>query len=572
VLRRIIGVLLGIGHLFSSLPLIAGSDSYHTKVFEHRVLWDVMEDWRLYARYDFGSGEKMKGAGSRFRDMVAWSSGMVRTGTTDHHDAYLSDFIEGEDATLLIAVEPLTRTRILLTLGDAEAPRGPISVYVYDDLVVEGLETAAGEFKDVQLEATGMGNRIYVRVEAADCRTFAVNGVGIYTLRNQKPEEIPLLYSAPSFETEGEATSVDGDRDRVLATLRTYADFLLALQPREGGFSYNGAWYECGYPVRMLLAASELLDQPAYRDAALTCVDRFVAERGEDGDWGSSFFGTAGCEIAMRTLAEETSRNLADTATMAMCLPLAAMLTGGDREEKYLEIARDHADRVVLPAQLDSGAFPNLLWQGVQYGYPYSVATATQAMSLAALFGATGEKSYLDAASRAALFLTRTFNEDGTVDFHPHDADTTLLLSAERFGDVFYIIEGLIWVHRYAELDTRKEIAEALDRFFLAPRMKEMWENPATWFLMGSSWETSKRSGFLYLVEQYRTTVNPGADVSAIREGLLEFLGNETRREWMGVLSEPGAPRSHFALVATGFAGLGMVSLVEPGVLFPDSN
>lgn len=555
-----------------ALPGVAGSDSYHAKAFEHRVLWDVMEDWRLYARYDFGSGEMMKGPGSRYRDMVAWSSGMTRPGTTEHHSAYLSDYIEGEDATLLIAVEPLTQVRILLTLGDADASRGPVSIYVYDDLVIEGLETAAGEFKDVQLEVTGMGNRVYLRVEAADCRTFAVNGVGIYTLKNQRPEEIPLLHSAPSFDTEGEAISVDGDRDQVLATLGTYADFLLALQPREGGFSYNGDWYECGYPVRMLLAASELLDQHTYRDAALACLDRFVAERGEDGDWGSGFFGTPGCEIASKTVAEETSRNLADTATMTTCLSLAGVQVKGDRGNEYLAVARDHADRIVLPAQLESGAFPNLLWQGVRYEYPYSVATATQSMSLAALFGATGKKEYLDSASRAALFLARSVNEDGSIDFHPHDKDTTFVLTAERFGDVFYIIEGLIWVHRYADPDTRKEIAAALDRFFLGHRMTEMWENPATWFLMGSSWETSKRSGFLYLVEEYRNTVNPDADVSAIREGLLGFLGNETRREWMGVLSEPGAPRSHFALVATGFAGLGMVSLVEPAVVFPDQG
>jgi hypothetical protein len=550
------------------------------KVFPHRMLFERIDQWWLVTRLDYGPriearGRTSSAARPRSELTAAWTEGMVRpVSRSGVQDSYLADFMEGENATVMIAADPLTKYRVLLTVGDAEAPRGPMNIYIYDDLAVSSLETEPGEFVDVQFDVMAMGRRINVRFETEECCTFAVCGVSNFVLPGQDPVEPLRLYSAPDLDSSPRPLhgSAELGDEWALETLRTYCEFLLAMRPAEGCFSYSGYWYECAYPIRTLFAASELLGEEKYRDAALSCVDRFMAEREDDVGWGANFFGTQGCETAEATAGENTSRNLADVGSMTLALAVAAGEGDSPLRKSYLEALRQYADTVVLPAQLDSGAFPNLVFEGVEYLFPYSVATGIQAGNMAALYALTGEERYLQAATDAALFLAPRFRPDGKIIFCPHDASETKILSPDHMGPLFYILDGLLWVHRYADEATRVEIRAALDRFFLGPAIQELWANPARWFLLASTWEASKRSGLLYLITQYGALVNSEADVESMRYRVAEFLGNKSFAEWLGVLSEPGAPRSNFALVSTGFAGLGMVSLVAPEALYLDQT
>ena len=107
------------------------------------------------------------------------------------------------------------------------------------------------------------------------------------------------------------------------------------------------------------------------------------------------------------------SANLADIGTMTLCLAMAVPFVDETRAGQYLSAALQYADSIVLPSQLPSGAFPNRLWRGHYQTTPYSVATATQASSLALLHAVTGRIEYLKSAQRAGIWLADHVQEDG---------------------------------------------------------------------------------------------------------------------------------------------------------------
>lgn len=547
---------------------------YHATVSAYRLPFDRMGPWRIQNRIDFGSKTRLYPKatvldGEDWVPYAAWR-GMVRAvDRAGHADVYTGDFLEGEDATLILPAQPLTRYRVVLTLGDAEAARGPITISVYGEPIVQGLRTEAGRFTDVQFEAAAMGKRINVRITADSCRTFAVCGASIFVEANDvkrarlappAPDDSVLPPARPA------GTGVAGARE----ALDACAAFLLRTQPVEGGFSYHGAWYECGFSVRALLAAARTLGRDDYREAALACLDRFVAEQHAGGGWGARYFGSPECELARETREAAASRNLADVGSMALALSVAAAGETGPRRDRYRQAAEAYADSLVLPAQMESGAFPNLLYQGVEFRHPYTVATATQASSLSALYAITGEERYRDAARRAGLFLAERVRDDGTMEFCPHDTAGTKILGPERMGDLFYPVEALLWVHRVGDPETRTAVAAALDRFFRAPATREALLAPDPWFLRTGAWELSKRAGLLYLLADYRARVAPAPELDPFVERLAALLEDPRTCPLMGVLAEPDVPRSDYAQVATGFAGLGLQALLDPDVLFPE--
>lgn len=547
---------------------------YGTVVSPYRIAFERMGAWRLQNRLDFGVKPRLAPHavfldGDGWVPSAAWTEGMVRpVDRPEHVDVYTGDFVEGEDATLVLPVEPLTAYRVVLTLGDAEAARGPVTVSVYDEPIVQGLETVPGEFVDVRFEATAMGKRIYVRVAADSCRTFAVCGAGVFVqgAPGAPARLAPPAADGPVLPPEPEpGSAVRGSREGLDAC----AAYLLRTQPHEGGFSYHGAWYECGFSVRTLLAAASTLDREDYREAALACLDRFVDEQHPGGGWGARYFGSPDCALARETREGSTSRNLADVGSMALALSVAADAETGPRRERYLRAARVYADSLVLPAQMESGAFPNLLFQGVEFRHPYTVATATQASNLAALYAVTGETRYRDAARRAARFLAERVRDDGTMEFCPHDTAGTVVLGPERMGDLFYPVEALLWVHRVAGPETREILAAALDRFFRAETTRQALLTPDSWFLETGAWELSKRAGLLYLVAVYRAEVTPVPELDPFVERLAALLEDPEQCVLMGVRAAPDLPKSDYAQVATGFAGLGLQALLDPGALFP---
>jgi len=537
------------------------------RIERHRTRWERVETWRLRNRIDFGPEDRVEPRSEPCDAMdwnphAVWSRGMVRIqARPELTDAYLSDFIEGENADLALSAESGTQYFLILTVGDAKEARGPMRISIDDRVLADSLVTKPGEFTDLRFKATAFGKWLTIRFEAAPCRTFAVNGVALYAEgmpaanrgRNADPEP-------PFRPTRADADSLTS---RARKVLRAEAEYLLAQQPPEGGFSRNGTWYECSYPVRTLLAAARVLNEPRYETAALACVDRFTSEQLPDGGWSAQFFGTEGCPIAKATIDENRSRNLADVGSMALALASAAKSVDAKRAKAYEALDVAYADKVVLPAQLPSGAFPNGRFDSKDFSHPYTVATAVQAAHLALLYQLTKDGRYQAASEHAALYLARSIEKDGSVRLHPHDKEETLLLPAESVGDLFYVIESLLWVHPIAGAAGQDTIGTALDRYFRGGSLASLWQDPRAWLHKGDTWERSKRAGILYLLEGYKAVKGGTDDLDRLIAAVFGAIEDPVFAKKIGVGAEATSPENRYGLGATGFAGIGVAALAE---------
>lgn len=525
---------------------------------------------------DFGPTTKtaggMKGIGSRTRDPVCgWSHGMVREiGRGDSSNLDLSDFVEGEDATFVLAVGPAGKGyEIILTLGDPEGDRGPVDIETRGRDVASGVRTRAGRPRQVRFSIDAPDRRLPFRIRAQRCRLFALASLAVYgppgarllSLAQTGPRDVrPFVPHPDSLGTLGP----ESDSRRLL---EVFCRFLVEQEPVEGGFSPNGIWYQNAYPIRTLLAASHLLDHPEWREDAFRVLDRFVSDQLPDGRWRSSYFGRAEC--GEKVLQDATSSNLADIGSMTNALAVAASMADPERRDRYLTAARHYADDVALPDQRADGSFPNRLYDGIDFAHPYSVATATQGTSLAALALATGEPRYRMAAEKAGRWLAERTLESGMMILHPHNSPEPRLVRARDFGDTFYLAEALVWIHRVSQDSlTTAAVGEALRRHLWGEAGLLESTIHGYWWEPPGVWNASKTGGLLEILAWARRD-RPGEPMERWIHLAQGWLADPLLRQRIGATSLSFMPNGEFSLVATGFAGVGLAAVTEFDAIFP---
>lgn len=527
-------------------------------------------DWQPLYVVDFGPSQALApGAiscdGVKAIRYATWRKGMVRPiRRASSHDPLTCDFIEGEDALLVLATDSTaTVVRCVLTLGDPDAPRGPVRILLENRDLVPPVSTRAGEMVDIDFKALPSRGRIEIRFVAPECGSFAVNAAAVYAPYTRTLFELPGVYAFDPLQID--AAQHLEERQ----ALARYADYLLLQRPREGCFSYAGHWYESSYAIRSLLVAARLLENPKYRDVALECLDRFVDEQRKDGSWSSQYFGHRHCGLAKETRERGASRNLADVGTMVLALSAAIPQAEPARRRTYLSAAMAFADSMVLPNQFPNGALPNLQFLERTYRHPYSVATGVNAANLAALYAVSGKRRYIDAAQKAAGFLARSIVDDGRVLFYPHHSDGAGLLDSNRLGDLYYILEGLLWVAQYADRSVRVAIDQALTRYFRGPWSPVGNVDPAEWLVESSEWERSKRAGFLFLVTEYEALSGSTPEIRSWIDRTLLVMSDTELSRGVGILCDPQAPDGGSAFFATALAGMAVASRVDVDVFFP---
>lgn len=509
---------------------------------------------------------------------LGWVGGVVLAeDRRTERDPLLGDFFRGFDAEFRLPVRTDAEYRGVLTLGDPEGPQGPCRVLVNGEPVVEAPETAAGEFVDVHFSFRSEEGRLALRLIAPGCRTFCASGLAVYeeaaTKRGIRPWQLSQQPSGdpPPFRPAAPDTGASGtpfEREATRAALREVCEYLLAAKPSDECFALSGSWYESSFAVRTLLAGAAILAEDRYREAALACVDRFVEEQLSDGNWAASTFGRRGCANATDR-ATPASANLADVGCMALCLPVAAAQAGEEDGARYLSAARRYADTIVLPNQLESGAFPNLLFEGEVHRTAYSVATGVQASFLSALSEATGVEAYLRAAERAALFLVLALEADGSTEFHAHDRAGASGINSGNLGDLFYTTEGLLWTRRYAREDMRMILDDSLVLYLDGPAGLRRWIGNPSWWGELAPWEGSKRAGVLYLLSLTRAGWPAARDLEPALAACRARLGLGGGERPFGILADPLSLEGAFASAASGFYGLGLAAELDPGALFP---
>jgi hypothetical protein len=536
---------------------------------------DTLEDGRpLLVEFNFGprgrrAPRQVAFAAHARHTKYGWYGGMIIDRRNSHSpNPLLRDVTEGEDATFVVGVAPADSLyRVELILGDISLERGTVTVHSGGQRVAEDVAAPTGKTVRVVFETRPVRGRLDFRIEAEDCRSFAIAAariwgpagatmVDIFPGPDMKRPDVP---HPDSLLTLGRVVP------RTL--LRRHCEFLMEQRLHDGGFSYRGAWYQNSFALRTLLAGSTLLLEPEWRDAAVTLLDRFVADQAADGSWLSAYFGRRGCEMATR--ADASSANLADIGAVTLCLAMAVPLVDTDRQEEYLRAAILYADSVALPNQLPDGAFANRLWSGRDWRHPYSIATATQASSLALLYAITEEPHYLESAERAARFLARNVRSDGRIALAPHDTSAVEVIESTAFGDVFYVIEALLIVERYTvDPRTRRELSAAVDRWMNGKAGLMARAEHGYWWRVKDSWTASKLAGVPYLIAlQERQRRTP--ELALLLRRQLAWLADLPLSRRIGVRLHPAHPSAEYALTATGFGGMSVAAFIDPYVLLP---
>lgn len=529
----------------------------------------------IIATFNFGgagtSSDRHFAFGAGMRDTrYGWYGGMLvnrlRRGVADR---LLRDFVEGEDATFGVGIEPAdAEYHVVLTIGDMEAERGAIDVLVGGKMVLEGVRAPAGKMIRVEFDARPENGCLSFRIRGEKCRSFALAAAQIFGPAGAHVVDLfPAPDARPFIPRPDSLAGVESVDPREL--LRRTVDYLLANQLSDGGFSYHGAWYQNSFPVRTLLAGSVLLSEPAWRDRALEILDRFVAGQMQDGNWMSSYYGSPGCELSSHT--DKSSANLADIGSMSLCLSMAAPLADPVRRQRYIEAAMFYADSIVVPSQLPTGAFPNRLWGGQVLLHPYSIATATQASNLVLLYSVTGEIRYRDAAEKAALWLARTVRPEGGVELFQHNTAEIRVMNSTDFGDIYYIMEALsITGHYSADSAVREAIRAGLERWLYGREGLAATAVHGYWWPMRENdfWGASKMAGVPFLLARYGGHAPDPALAKWLRL-TLAWIGDSGLAFRAGVRAHPGGPNGEFALAATGFSGIGLAAAIDPDVLLP---
>ena len=184
-------------------------------------------------------------------------------------------------------------------------------------------------------------------------------------------------------------------------------------------------WYTSAYPIRTLLAGSEIFADDRYRIAAQEVLDLFVLEQMPEGGFPQSYQGRG--ELAKLPAAEldairaRTWMNLADIGSTVSALAFAIRYVTGERQTRYRAAVRKYLDEWARPFQQPSGGFTNGWLAGHHAKWIYSIATGTTALSFAFYAAATGEHGYIEVAERAVEFLVRDWHDDGRPYIWPFD-------------------------------------------------------------------------------------------------------------------------------------------------------
>jgi hypothetical protein len=407
-------------------------------------------------------------------------------------------------------------------------------------------------------------------------------------------------------------------------TLKTYCDWLVTpvtgqrRLPDCGDGAAHFSWYEVTYPLRTLIGASRLLGNESYAATAFRYMDVFVDEQLPQGGFTANFRGTPTARLD-RTTHHDILRsgcvNLADNGSNVTCLVQAASLADAPRRQRYLDAAhRWFEDWVTLwaltedPASgstfwsgkyvapddrqppLREGIYGNGIWFGHKINTPYTMAICNLATAFSAYYQLTGDQEYQRHAQACARFLCKQWMEDG----RPINLSVYPIQRLEVITDysrIFYLLEGLCWVHRIADdAEIKAMIQKRVQQWLFAPAgILSLWHG--SWFNFNATaesplagyepermresrlgirlfWEMAKATGLLYLFSYYLSNMEDHADLRQKIELGLQFLSDPQRARMTGVMSDPQESYGRHAVQATGFAGLSFLEGIAPGSAF----
>lgn len=385
------------------------------------------------------------------------------------------------------------------------------------------------------------------------------------------------------------------------------------LSPENVGFN----WYDITYPLRTLLKASVLLEEPSYAEVVFKYMDIYVGEQLPQGGFTADYRGTPTSELDAEThrdVLRSGKVNLADNGSNVTCLVQAAAMADPERRERYLAAAKRWFEEWVpiwalaenaggccfwtgkhvppdneTPA-LKRGIYGNGIWGGHKVNTPYTMAICNVATAFAAYHKATGDVYYRDEAEACAKFLCKYWGEDGL----PLNLSVYPLPRREMiddYGRIFYLMEGLCWAHSVSDdNEVKSQIERRLKEWLHAPSgVLSRWQG--SWFdfnrmcdvglpeygyspIRSSKigirlfWEMAKATAIPHLLAYYSRNIEDDPEIKEKVELGVEFLLDPGKARMTGIMSDSAESYGKFALQATGFGGLSLVEAIAPGTVF----
>jgi hypothetical protein len=283
-----------------------------------------------------------------------------------------------------------------------------------------------------------------------------------------------------------------------------------------------------------------------------------------------------------------TWMNLADIGSTVSALAFAIPYVSGARKQRYTAAVRTYLDKWALPFQQPSGGFTNGRLAGHDAKWIYSIATGTTGLAYAFFAAATGEQKYMDIAEKAALFLVRDWNADGRPYIWPFDwyfPGYPFYMRVSDTGEQFYILDAIAGVAALTKkAAVRTAIVDALRKYYLGGRGVLASWNGATWWPIQDTWHNSKSAAtplfMQYFLREGGQNGVSAADLDKVRDAhqyAQRFLCTAEHGRQIGVMvDDPDLPWGGHSLMswagcavaATGFAGLALADMVQPGVSY----
>ncbi|MFH1923170.1 MAG: hypothetical protein ABIP48_25185 [Planctomycetota bacterium] len=488
-----------------------------------------------------------------------------------------SDFVFGQEGELLVGVDN-GDYEVEITFGDLGYGQGPFDVFVQGELVLEKLKTRKGQLVTRTFPAKVTEERLSLGfVAAEDAPFFAVASMIVRGGEQRNEHRVWPEAPAESIPTLAELDAAGSPDPR--EAFQSCCDWLLAHQREDGFFCQNSAeWYRASYPIRTLLAGYDVFGKEEYLDAVTVCLDKLVGEQLPNAAWSSGFRNKP---VAEQTEAEiqramSGTTNTADVGCISTCLAIAYPYVDDARKKTYLDALRRYAEDYAAQWQLPSGGFTNGRWAGKDMTTPYSVAAGTQGMSFCSLYVITGDRKYLEVAERATHFLLDNWQEDGRPIHHHHAEDTTRVLDLTEAGDMgnlYYYHEAILWVWHWTNDEALKEKIRRVFGWHIqgAKGLLGAREN-GVWWPLGHPWGNAKTGAMPLVLIEYDRSMGEAPEVREAVRRSAGFLSHPDFAGRIGVTCEPTMPWGLHSMQATGFAGLSLAELTQPGVTFLKSE
>ena len=521
-------------------------------------------------------------------------------------DSLLLSFLQAQRGEFRMGL-PAGSYRLRLSFYDLVEEHGPFTLAVASchsrspagageqRVVLAGVVIPRDQVITEEVDVSHTGGSLALRFSAPAGKNFMINGLEVF---GPDDAETQLLFpDAPTDVLRSPEEIMSAGSDDPRAALRQVCDWLMAHRGADGFLGDTEGrrrwWYTSAYPIRTLLAGSRIFGEERYLAAACDILDLFVLEQMPEGGFPQSMQGRG--ELALlpkEDLDEIRARNLmnlADIGSSVSSLAFACQYVSGERRTRYAAALRRYLGPWARQYQQPSGGFTNGRLSGHDAQWIYSVATGTTALAFAFFGAVTGEQEYLRIAERAAGFLVRDWNPDGRPYFWPFDGfypGHPYYMRVTDLGEQFYVLDAIVGVASVSRnRAVHKGIFEAMRAYLLGGKGLIATWNGAVWWPIQDVWHNSKSAAtplflqwFLRVAAEFGLPAAERSRVEAVYPLARRFLCTPDDARAIGVMADdPELPWGGHSLAswtcravaATGFAGLALADMVEPGISYP---